>query len=196
MNARTRTLALAAALVAGTGCTSVGGSAVRTGPVQMPQYTGEVAVYAAQPPPPEAIDLGVVEVHGSPQEALLGQLLPELVRRVAQIGGNIAVVEGVRARFDMVARNQVETFYYTCGLNYTCAGTRVYTINDEVMTVTMFGRAMSNRAGGPAPAAAPGAPPPPSGERPPLLEGPTPQPSPQAPPAPPPAAPAPGGGAP
>jgi hypothetical protein len=161
---------------------------VRTGPVQLPQYTGEVAVYAAQPPPPDAVDLGVVEVHGAQQEANISLLLPELVRRVAQIGGNVVLVEGVRARFDMVARNQVETFYYTCGLNYTCAGTRTYTINDEVMTVTMFGRALSTRAKAPAPQPLhPGDPiptptpissenpSPPTPERPPLLQQEAPQ---------------------
>lgn len=190
LRAAARAAAITALLAVGAfGCSSVGGSAVRTGPVQLPQYSGPVAVYAAQPPPADAVDLGVVEVHGSLHEGEVGQLLPELVRRVAEIGGNIAVVEGIRARFDMVARNQVETFYYSCGLNYTCAGTRVYTINDEVMTVSMFGRAMSNRPGArpasplaPAPVA-PVEPPAPPVERPPLLDGPLPgaPPSPEAP---------------
>jgi hypothetical protein len=135
------------------GCGTVGGSAVRTGPVALPSYTGDVAIYQVQRPPADAVELGVVEVHGVHYEATVGELLPAFARKVASIGGNIAVVDGVRARFDRVARNQVETFYYTCGLRYTCAGTRVYTLNDEIMTVSMYGRAMTTR--GPKPAAPP-----------------------------------------
>ena len=74
-------------------------------------------------------------------------LLPQFVRKVAQIGGNVAVIDGVRARFELVGRNQVETFYYTCGMGATCAGTRVYAANDEVMIVSMFGRAFTTQAG-------------------------------------------------
>lgn len=135
------------ALLLVSGCSSVGGSAIRTGAVRMPAYSGDVAIYSAQPAPGGAVDLGIVEVHAAQNEATVGLLLPEFVRKVAQIGGNVAVIEGVRARFDLVARNQVETFYYTCGLSYTCAGTRVYTVQDEIMVVSMFGRAMTTRAG-------------------------------------------------
>jgi hypothetical protein len=162
-------------------CSSVGGSAVRTGPVQLPAYSGPVAIYSSGQPPPGAVDLGVVEVHASQDEGTVDTLLPQLVRKVAQIGGNVAVVDGVRARFELVGRMHVETFYYTCGLSMTCAGTRVYPANYELMVVSMFGRAFSTRtrAGGQGQPSAAGdsllppepAPPPPS-------PGPGPSPSP------------------
>jgi hypothetical protein len=149
---------LAASLSA---CSSVGGSAIRTGPVQLPAYVGPVAVYPSGEPPPGAVDLGVVEVHAAQQEGTVDVLLPQFVQKVAQIGGDVAVIDGVRARFDLAARAHVETFYYTCGLGAACGGTRVYAANDELMVVTMFGRAFSTHgaASGSAPLI-PKAPPP------------------------------------
>ena len=135
---------LAAALALG-GCSTMGGSALRTGPVQMPAYVGPVAIYSLGKPPDNAVDLGVVEVHASQREATLEQLLPQFARKVADIGGNVAVVEGIRARFDFAGHTQVETFYYTCALGATCAGTRAYSTNDEIMTVSMFGHAMTTK---------------------------------------------------
>ena len=138
---------LAMTLVVGTAaCSSVSGSSIRTGPVQLPAYTGPVSIYSTGQAPPGAVDLGVVEVHASQQEGTIDTLMPQFVRKAAEIGGNVAVVDGVRARFELVGRTHVETFYYTCGLGATCAGTRVYAANDEVMVVSVFGRAFSTQA--------------------------------------------------
>jgi hypothetical protein len=140
-------IALAAALLlSGVGCSTLGGSAIRTGPIQLPAYSGPVAVYALGTPPPGVTDLGVVEVHGLQQDGTVEMLLPQFVRKVAQIGGNVAVIEGVRARFDLAGRSHVETFYYSCAFGATCAGQRVYSTNDEIVTITMFGRAMTTKA--------------------------------------------------
>ncbi len=141
----TLALVLVVAGLGGGGCSSIGGSAIRTGPVQLPEYAGPVAVYATGQPPPGAVDLGVVEVHAAQQEATVDTLMPQFVRKVAQIGGNIALVDGIRARFQLVGRSHIETFYYTCGMGATCAGTRVYAANDEVMVVSVFGRAFSTQ---------------------------------------------------
>lgn len=144
--ARAVTLPLfALAALAATGCSSIGGSAIRTGPVHLPAYAGAVAIYSTGQAPPGAVDLGVVEVHAAQQEATVDTLIPQFVRKVAQIGGNVAVVDGIRARFELVGRTHIETFYYTCGLGATCAGTRVYAANDEVMIVSVFGRAFSTQ---------------------------------------------------
>ena len=139
-----RVAAVGFALAVG-GCTSVGGSAVRTGPVSLPAYAGPVAVYSTGQAPPGAVDLGVVEVHAAQQEATIDTLMPQFVQKVAQIGGNVAVIDGVRARFELIGRSHVETFYYTCNMGATCAGTRVYAANDEVMIVSVFGRAFSTQ---------------------------------------------------
>lgn len=138
--------AFVAVVASASGCSSVGGSAIRTGAVQLPSYAGPVAIYAVGQGPPGAVDLGVVEVHAAQQEATVETLLPQFIRKVAQIGGNVAVIEGTRARFELAGRNHVETFYYTCGMGATCAGTRVYSTNDEIMILSMFGRAMTTQA--------------------------------------------------
>lgn len=127
------------------GCSSVSGSAVRTGPVKLGAYSGPVAIYATGRPPPGAVDLGVVEVHAMQQEATVDTLLPMFLQKVASIGGNVAVIEGTRARFELAGRTQVEQFYYSCAVGRTCSGTRVYSTNDELMVLSMFGRAMSTQ---------------------------------------------------
>jgi hypothetical protein len=160
------------------GCSSVGGSAIRTGPVQLASYSGPVAIYAMGQPPPGAVDLGVVEVHAAQQEATVDTLLPQFVQKVAQIGGNVAVIEGTRARFDLAGRTHVETFYYSCGMGSTCAGTRVYSTNDEIMVLSMFGRAMTTQLPGSSgpPLIPPGPPPPPESAPPPTSPAPAPAP--------------------
>lgn len=165
------------------GCSSVGGSAIRTGPVQLPAYSGPVAIYSSGQPPPGAVDLGLVEVHAAQEEGTVDTLLPQFVRKVAQIGGDVAVVDGVRARFELVGRTHVETFYYTCGMGNTCAGTRVYPANYERMVVSMFGRAFTTRAGaGQGPPATEGSLLPPGvPSAPPPVEPPSPAPSPETP---------------
>lgn len=127
------------------GCSSVRGSAIRTGGVVLPAYVGPVAIYSLGQPPAGAVDLGVVEVHATQQEATVDTLMPQFAGKVAQIGGNVAVLDGIRARFELVGRMQVETFYYACGLGATCAGTRAYSANDELMVVSVFGRAFSTQ---------------------------------------------------
>jgi len=104
----------------------------------MPAYQGPVSIYSSGQPPPGASDLGVVEVHAAQEEGTVDTLLPQFVRKVAQIGGNVAVIDAIRARFEIVGRTHVETYYYTCGLGATCAGTRVYSANDEMMIVSIF----------------------------------------------------------
>src|ERR1700712_1794522 len=81
-------VALGLAATLSMGCSSIGGSAIRTGPVQLPAYAGPVAIYSTGQAPPGAVDLGVVEVHASQQEATVDTLLPQFVAKAAQIGGN------------------------------------------------------------------------------------------------------------
>ena len=111
------------ALALGAGCSSVRGSAVATGPRQA-AYSGPVSIYAANAVPPNAVDLGVVEVSGAQVESTVGTLLPVFVQKVAQIGGNIAKIDGVRARFELVTFTHLETYYYPCGRRAQCAGQR------------------------------------------------------------------------
>ncbi|HEY8039386.1 MAG TPA: hypothetical protein VIF15_06310 [Polyangiaceae bacterium] len=134
--------ALGLATLLACGCSSVGSSAVRTGGASMPAYSGPVGVYAATVPT-QGTELGVVEVHAVNSEGVLETLVPLFVKRVAQLGGNAAIIDGVRAHFEIVAHPYTETFTYPCGWGAMCIGTRVYAVNDEVMVVTVRGRAWS-----------------------------------------------------
>jgi hypothetical protein len=123
------------------GCSSASGTAIRTGPLALPPHTGPVAVYAGGATPPGAADLGVVEVHGANQDATIDTLFPLFVQKVAQLGGDAAVVDGIRAKFDVVPYGHWETYYYPCGYAM-CSGMRYLGARDEMMVVSMFGRAM------------------------------------------------------
>jgi hypothetical protein len=85
-------------------------------------------------------------VHAAQGEATIDALLPVFVQKVAQIGGNAAVVENVHARFEIVAHPHVETYTYACGYNSTCTGTRMYSMNDEIMIVSLRGHAVRTGA--------------------------------------------------
>ncbi len=164
-------LALAAlAGVALGGCSTVRGSAVATGPLQ-PAYAGPVAIYAANSPPAGAVDLGVVEASAAQSEGTVEILLPLFAKKVAQIGGNIARVDGVRARFELVTMTHLETVFYPCGLRAQCAGQRAYTTTDEVVVVRMFGHALSDRVGAVGSATTPSPLPPPPSTPPPSPPG-------------------------
>ena len=144
----TRTMAPAcgALLVA---CSSAGGSAIRTGPLQLPAHVGAVALYAAGEPI-DGTDVGVVEVHAAQGEATIDALVPLFVQKAAQIGGNAAVIDTVSARFQVVSVPHMETYSFTCGRGSVCTGQRMYAVNDEMMVVSIQGRAVSVRApGGP-----------------------------------------------
>jgi hypothetical protein len=129
------------ALLTGAGCSSLGSSAVRTGALKLPPHAGPVAVFAAGQPQGGA-ELGVVEVHASQSEGRVEELLPLFVRKVAELGGNAAVIDSVGARFEIVEHAHVETYSYPCGF-YLCTGTHMYSANDEVMIVSMRGRAFA-----------------------------------------------------
>jgi hypothetical protein len=126
----------------------------------MAPHLGPVMVFAAGQPL-SGTELGVVEVHASQMEATIETLMPLFVDKVAQLGGNAAVIDGVRANFEMVAHPYAETYVYPCGFRSTCIGTHMYATNDEVMVVTMRGRAFSVPTT--APPVPPAAPAPPAG---------------------------------
>ncbi len=136
-----------AALALG-GCTSMGASAIRTGPLRLPPRSGPTALYTAASPP-TGVDLGVVEVHGSQSEGSIEELVPLFVQKVAELGGDAAVIDDVRARFDVVSSTQAEVYSTPCGYRGVCTGTRLVPASNEVLTVVMRGRAVKTEGGKP-----------------------------------------------
>ena len=122
-------------------CSSIGGSAIRTGPLSLPAHVGAVALYSAGEPV-EGTDVGVVEVHAAQGEATIDALVPLFVQKVAQIGGNTAVIDTVTAHFQIATVPRVETYTYACGRSAVCSGTRMYPVNEEIIVVSLQGRAM------------------------------------------------------
>jgi hypothetical protein len=135
-------LGLASLVTVLCGCSTIRSSAVRTGATEMPPYAGPVAMFAASQPKNGA-ELGVVEVYAANSEAVIENLVPLFVKRVAQLGGNAAVIDTVRADFQIVSHPFIETYTYPCGFAVHCIGTRVYMANEEVMFVDVRGRAFS-----------------------------------------------------
>ena len=128
-------------MLATAGCSTVTASSVPTGSLRLPPNSGPVALYASGVRP-EGQDLGLVEVHARESEGSIETLLPLFVQRVAQLGGNAAVIDGVTGTFDVVTHARTETYSYACGFHATCTGTRVVPVSDEVMTVSIHGRAV------------------------------------------------------
>ncbi|MBL8716503.1 MAG: hypothetical protein JNL79_10940 [Myxococcales bacterium] len=101
-----------------------------------PAWEGPVAVRAFPPPGLEPVAV----VQASLQNTDIERLIGHFVGKTAELGGNIAVVDKIRARYDLVTRT--ETYSYQCGDTKnprTCTGTR--TVTTEVETLTMLGRA-------------------------------------------------------
>jgi len=137
-------LILAFAL-ASVGCSSIASSAIATGPRRAP-YAGPVRVVTSGQPVTGA-DLGIVEAHAAQTEANVETLVPVFVARVARLGGNVAVIDHVEARFDLLERMHAESYSYPCGFHATCVGTRWYPVHEEVMVLSMQGRAVAAPTG-------------------------------------------------
>jgi hypothetical protein len=135
-------LALAFVALALFGCSSIGGSAVRTGATRLPPYAGPVAIYVANPPPPGATELGVVEVHAAQQEATIETLMPLFVKRVAALGGNGALVDRVEPHFEWAAHPYTATYTYSCGFGAVCIGTSTSMVTNEILVLSIQGRAL------------------------------------------------------
>ena len=144
-----RVLALLALAPLVGACSSVGSSAVRTGPLRLPPYSGPVAIAIAGEHV-QGTDLGLIEVHAAQSEATIDNLVPLFAAKAAQIGGNVAVIEGVRATFEILSHPQIETYTYSCGWGVVCTGTRMYSMNDEVMVVSVHGHAVRSELARPA----------------------------------------------
>jgi len=83
-------------------CSSLRASAIPTGPEQRASFQGLVAVYAFGQAPEGAAELGSVEVYAYQNDADIDSLLAQFTAKVAQIGGNAAVIDSIRASFDRV----------------------------------------------------------------------------------------------
>lgn len=128
------------------GCNRVTSSAVATGRPAAPWHGG-VRLVALAPPDDVAQKVGVVQAVGHDVDDL-PELAREFTAKAASIGGDIAVVDRIRTKFEMITTT--ESYQYSCGdsKSYrTCTGMR--TVTREHATTTMLGRAFRTRAASP-----------------------------------------------
>jgi hypothetical protein len=122
------------------GCSSLGGSSIPLGVARNP-YIGGVSLHTMGVPPAGARSVGQVEVHGSEGEASLELLVPLFVAKVAELGGNAAVIERVDSQFQTVWLPTLASSFEYCGYRARCLRTRTVSYPQEVMTLVIRGQA-------------------------------------------------------
>ena len=100
---------------------------------------------------PEGAEIGPVEVHGVDSQGHIDVLTGMFVDKVAQLGGNAAVIDAVVPRFEIPEHARLETWSYPCATG-VCTRQRLYEANEELLVVSLRGRAFLLA---PAPASAP-----------------------------------------
>jgi len=132
---------LFAALTVTTGCSSVGGSAVRTDGGWAQKNVGAVRIYAVLPPSGVRV-IGFVEVHAINEEANVEVLMPAFTRKVAEIGGSGGVVDHVQTAYATRTDWRVETHAVPCGYRGTCYTTHVVPYTYQIRILSIQGRAL------------------------------------------------------
>ncbi|MFO0652283.1 MAG: hypothetical protein U0326_39050 [Polyangiales bacterium] len=124
------------ALVLLVGCAPFRSVAVPTGGEHHAPYRGHVTVSATRDPP-GGREVGVVEVTGG---ATIDEVIPEVIARVAQLGGNYARIDHIATRYQWVS--QPVTQSYQCGsFRFPTYCQRTYMQTQEVATMRATGRA-------------------------------------------------------
>lgn len=117
-------------------CAPVRSVAVPTGGARHTPYRGPVRVVATRDPV-GGVEVGVVEATGG---ATIEEVIPELVSRVAQLGGNVARIDHIATRYQWVS--QPVTQSYQCGsFRFPTMCQRTYMQTQEVATMRATGRA-------------------------------------------------------
>ena len=129
------------ALALATGCTSVSSSAIRTDGLTPRRHIGAVRIYAVVPPVNVRV-VGVVEVHAVNEEANVERLVPEFMRRVAELGGTGAVIDHVTTTFEVRNEVRAESYAYSCGFRQSCWGTRFVPYSVTIRVLRIDGRAI------------------------------------------------------
>jgi hypothetical protein len=114
------------------GCTQVQGSAVPTNASFAQPTAGQVRLVTLDVPP-SAVQVGLIQAKGT---GTLERLAVEYAAQARRVGGNLAKVDRVTTKFEIVP--QAQSYSYQCGTG-TCSGTHVVMV--EVATTQLVGRA-------------------------------------------------------
>jgi len=132
---------LFALLAPSTGCTSVSSSAIRTDGMPARKHVGGVRIYTVLPPENVRV-VGVVEVHALNDEANVARLMPEFIRRVAELGGTGAIVDHITTSYETRNEVRAESYSYPCGFRQSCWGTRFVPYTVTLRLLSIDGRAL------------------------------------------------------
>ncbi len=149
-----------ASLVLVSGCSSVAGTAIQTGLQTYPASTGPIRIFT-RGDYPEGTEIGIVEVHGTADDATIDVLFPELVGGAAKIGADALLIEDTVSEARTLTSVQYDRVTYGCPYRGVCSGTQTYPIANEVPFLSMRGRAF--RLGAAPATPAPPTPPPAQG---------------------------------
>ena len=114
------------------GCYQVQGSAVPTSAFYAPPSAGQARLVNLDVPP-SAVQVGLIQAKGT---GTLEMLAAEYVAQARRVGGNLAKVDHVSTKFELVP--QAQSYSYQCGTGM-CSGTHVFMV--EVATTQLVGRA-------------------------------------------------------
>ncbi len=110
--------------------------AVPTGDARHSPYRGRVTVSATRDPVGGA-EIGAVEATGG---ATIDEVIPELVARVAQLGGNYARIDHIATRYQWVTHPVMQS--YQCGsFRFPSYCQRTVMQTQEIATLRATGRA-------------------------------------------------------
>jgi hypothetical protein len=136
MHIRLAAIALSAVTMAFACTPVVHTSAVATAPAAAPS-TGPVRV-SAMIVPRGVPQLGIVQAHSDQTD--ITQIMPSLVKQVADLGGNYLKIDDITTTYGMQTRSRTEN--YSCGTSkYPRTCTRTVTETVEVPTTRILGRA-------------------------------------------------------
>lgn len=117
-------------------CAPVRSVAVPTGDVRHTPYRGHVTVSATRDPV-GGTEIGAVEATGG---ATIEDVIPELVARVAQLGGNYARIDHIATRYQWVSQPVMQS--YQCGtFRFPSYCQRTVMQTQEIATLRATGRA-------------------------------------------------------
>lgn len=130
------TRALTGFFLLSTGCSTVHSAAIPSTNVRYAPHQGPVTV-SATTDPPEGTQLGEVMASGM---TTIEEVVPELVTRTAQLGGNYTRIDELSTRYQWMTRPVTQT--YNCGsYRFPMTCTRTYYQQEEVGVLTARGRA-------------------------------------------------------
>ena len=118
------------------GCLGVHSVAMPTTAMRHRPFRGRVTVSLTRDPP-GGVELGRFE---ATTYSTVDELIPEVVERVAGLGGDFARVDEIGTRFEWVTRPVTSS--YNCGsFRFPMTCTRTSMVNEEVATLRAVGRA-------------------------------------------------------